>query len=89
MLTIKERHQTIRTLRGWAIAVLTEAGAIHECGHHGWMQDHADPHAHARALRIARDDPPPGLSANQACAAIEDVLGGIGDTCPDCGPDTE
>jgi hypothetical protein len=89
MLTIKERSRTIRTLQGWAIAVLTEAGAIRECEHHGWMQDRADQHALARALRIARDDPPPGLSADQACVAIEDVLGGIGDACPDCALETE
>jgi hypothetical protein len=87
MLTTKDRRHAIRTLHGWAIAVLTEAGAIHECGHHGWMQDHADPHARARALRMGRDDPPPGVSADEACAAIEDVLSGIGDTCPDCTPE--
>jgi hypothetical protein len=89
MLTAKQRRTTIRTLRGWAIAVLTEAGAIRECEHHGWMQDRADPHARARAFRIARVDPPPGTSADEACAAIEDILGGIGDTCPECeaGPD--
>ncbi len=31
MLMTKERPRTIRTLRGWAINVLQEAGAIHEC----------------------------------------------------------
>lgn len=84
MLSTREHHRTIRTPRGWAIAVLTEAGAIRECEHHGWMQDRADPDARARALRIARDDPPPGLSADEACTEIEDVLDGIGDTCPEC-----
>ena len=84
MLTTRERRNPVRTLRGWAIAVLTEAGAIRECEHHGWMQDRADPHARSRALRIGRDDPPPGLPADAACAAIEDVLDEIGDTCPDC-----
>jgi hypothetical protein len=89
MLTTKDRRQAVRTLHGWAITVLTEAGAIHECGHHGWMQDRADPDARARALRMGRDDPPPGISANEACAVIEDVLSGIGDTCPDCAPEAE
>jgi hypothetical protein len=37
---------------------------------------------------MAREEPPPGLSADQACAAIEDVLGGIGGTCPECAPET-
>jgi hypothetical protein len=31
MLMTKERRPAIRTLRGWAINVLQEAGAIHEC----------------------------------------------------------
>jgi len=31
MLMTKHRRPEIRTLRGWALAVLQEAGAIHEC----------------------------------------------------------
>ncbi|WP_407159315.1 hypothetical protein [Bradyrhizobium sp. STM 3557] len=89
MLTTRERRDAIRTVRGWAIAVLMEAGAIRECEHHGWMQDRADPDARSRALRIGRDDPPPGLSADEAGAAIADVLDGIGDTCPDCAAETD
>jgi hypothetical protein len=89
MLTSQQRRPAIRTLRGWAIALLTEAGAIRECEHHGWMQDRADPHAHARALRIGRDNPPPGLSPDEARSAIEDVLDGIGETCPDCALEAE
>ena len=45
MLMTKERPRAIRTLRGWAINVLQEAGAIHECEEHGWAKDRADPHA--------------------------------------------
>ena len=41
MLMTKERRPSIRTLRGWAISVLQEAGAIRECEEHGWMQDRA------------------------------------------------
>ncbi|MET3973502.1 hypothetical protein ABIB83_008807 [Bradyrhizobium sp. I1.8.5] len=63
MLMTKERRTAIRTVRGWAIAVLQEAGAIRECEYHGWMQDRADPHARERAFEIARQDPPPGGSA--------------------------
>jgi hypothetical protein len=54
MLMTKERRPAIRTLRGWAISVLQEAGAIRECDEHGWVQDRADPHARERALVIAR-----------------------------------
>ena len=39
MLMFKERRPAIRTLRGWAISVLQEAGAIAECELHGWMLD--------------------------------------------------
>jgi hypothetical protein len=81
----KERRPTIRTLRGWAISVLNEAGAIRET--HGWMQDRADPHARERAFDIARAEPPPGVSAQAAAVAIAEVLDLIGDTCPECSPD--
>ena len=58
MLRIIERRPAIRTLHGWAISVLKEAGAIHECEEHGWMQDRADPYARQHAFDIARRDPP-------------------------------
>ena len=39
MLITKERRPAIRTLRGWAINVLNEAGAIRECEDHGWLDE--------------------------------------------------
>lgn len=87
MLMTKERRPAIRTLRGWAISLLQEAGAIRECEEHGWMQDRADPHARERAFTSARQNPPAGVSAEAAAAEIRDVLDSIGDTCPECGPD--
>jgi hypothetical protein len=87
MLVMKERQRAIRTLQGWAISILLEAGAIHECEEHGWMKDRADPHARERALVIARQDPPPGVSPEEAIAELRDVLYSIGDTCPECPPD--
>jgi len=87
MLMTKELRPTIRTLRGWAISVLQEAGAIRECEAHGWMQDRADPHARERAFEIARRDPPDGVSPDEAVAAVADVLDSIGDTCPECPAD--
>lgn len=86
MLMIKERTPAIRTLRGWAISVLQEAGAIRECEEHGWMQDRADPHARERAFAEARREPPAGVSPDEALAAIVDVLASIGDTCSECPP---
>ncbi|MEY9182549.1 hypothetical protein ABIG06_004131 [Bradyrhizobium sp. USDA 326] len=84
MLMTKERRPAIRTLRGWAVNVLQEAGAIHECEEHGWARDRADPHARTRALALARKHPPDGVSADQAVAEINDVLDSIGDACPEC-----
>lgn len=87
MLTTKKRRPAIRTLRGWAISVLQEAGAIRECEEHGWMQDRADPHARQRAFSAARRDPPPGISSLNGAMAVAEVLDSIGDTCPECLPE--
>ena len=84
MLMIKKKRAAIRTLRGWAISVLQEAGAIRECGEHGWMQDRADPYARQRAFDVACQHPPAGVPPEAAVAAIDDVLESIGDTCPEC-----
>ncbi|MBR0716409.1 hypothetical protein [Bradyrhizobium liaoningense] len=89
MLMTRQRRPAIRTLRGWAINVLNEAGAIRECEEHGWMQDRADPHAREGAFDIARQDPPADVSPQAAEAAIRDVLDSIGDSCPECSPDEE
>ncbi|MCA6112572.1 hypothetical protein [Bradyrhizobium cenepequi] len=87
MLMMRERRATIRTLRGWAISVLQEAGAIRECEEHGWMKGRADPHARERAFDTARQDPPAGVFPEEAAAEVRDVLDSIGDTCPECPPD--
>ncbi|MDA9398995.1 hypothetical protein [Bradyrhizobium sp. CCBAU 45389] len=87
MLMTKERRPAIRTLRGWAIGVLQEAGAIQECDKHGWMQDRADPHARDRAFDVARRDPPADISMAVAVAEVRDVLDSIGDVCPECPPE--
>jgi hypothetical protein len=89
MLMTKERRPAIRTLRGWAISVLQEAGAIRECEEHGWMQDRADPHARERALAAARRDPPDGVPPEAAAVSLEEVLDSIGDTCPECPPEDQ
>ncbi|MFK4505427.1 hypothetical protein LPJ38_34790 [Bradyrhizobium daqingense] len=84
MLMTRDRRPAIRTLRGWAIHVLQEAGAIHDCEEHGWAKDRADPHALAHAIDLAREAPPAGLSPDDAIAELRDVLDSIGDTCPEC-----
>jgi hypothetical protein len=86
MRMTQNKQPPTRSLRGWAIATLHEAHAIRECEEHGWMRERADPHAREQALMLARQDPPRGVSAEQAVEAIEDTLGSIGDTCPECPP---
>ena len=83
MLTTGKRPAP-RTIRGCAIEVLQEAGAIRECEEHGWMQDRTDPHARQRALEIASKHPPSDLSAQAAVEVVTEVLSSIGDTCPEC-----
>ncbi|WP_334374798.1 hypothetical protein [Bradyrhizobium sp. AZCC 1719] len=83
----KQHDPAIRTLRGRAISVFQEAGAICECEEHGWMQDRGDPHARQRAFDIARKEPPCGLSPEQAVPEVRDMLDSMGDTCPECPPD--
>jgi hypothetical protein len=87
MLMLKERRPAFRTVDGWARLVLLEAGAIRECEDHGWMRDRRDPHAREHALLVAKQDPPPGVSPEEAIAAVEAVLHSTGDTCPDCPPE--
>jgi LmbE family N-acetylglucosaminyl deacetylase len=84
MLIERKRKPDHRSLHEWALAVLSEAGAIRKCEYHGWMQDRADPHASERALEIARRDRPRGVAIDEAVAAVEDVLSTVGDTCPEC-----
>ena len=87
MLMTGEQRPAFRAIEGWVRGILFEAGAICECETHGWMQDRSDPHARERALLIAREEPPFGLSPEQAVAAVQDVLDSIGDTCPECPSD--
>lgn len=83
-MLMKERPFERPEARPWAFSLLLETGAIRACEDHGWMKDRTDPHARQRAIEIAREEPPPGISQDQAVAAIEDILGSIGDTCPEC-----
>jgi hypothetical protein len=84
MLYVIERKRSIRTLRGWAISTLQDAGAIRQREYHEWLVDYANPNARKRALEIARQDLPANISPRRAITEMLDVLDGIGDTCPDC-----
>ena len=43
--------------------------------------------ARERALAVASQDPPSGVTPDEAVAEERDVLASIGDTCPECPPD--
>ena len=85
MLMMKERRPAFRTIE--AGSVLLESGAIRECDEHGWMKEPADPHARERALLVAREDPPAGVSPEAAAVTLVEVLESIGDSCPECPPE--
>jgi hypothetical protein len=87
MLMTNERRPAVRTRRGWAISVLHETGAIRECVEHGWMKDPCRSAFPQAGLMVACQDPPFGVSLDEALAAVKDVLNSIGDTCPECPPD--
>lgn len=84
MLLKLTKRPANRTLRGWAVSVLEETGAISQCAEHGWVVDRGDPHARERALFMARQLPPDGVPVVEAIEAIKETLDGMGDTCPEC-----
>ena len=81
---IEKRREPFRTLRGWAVGLLLETGAIRECVDHSHLCDATDPDAWRRARQIASRDPFKGASPAEVVAVIEDIMASIGDTCPEC-----
>ena len=73
-----------QTLRGWALGTLVEHGAVTECDHHGHRRDRADQDAWNRAREAAWNNPFPGATPEACLKELEEVMSGIGDTCPDC-----
>jgi hypothetical protein len=86
MLMTKERLPSIRHCADGPFRSCRKP-APSECEEHGWMQDRAEPHARDRALDIARQEPPPGVSPQAAAVAVAELLDSIGDTCPECPSD--
>ena len=73
-----------RTLEGWALGTLIDHGAVTECEHHGHRKDLLDPDAWARAREEAWRHPFPGATPESCLKALDEVMGSIGETCPDC-----
>ena len=83
-VVIEKRREPYTSLRSWAVGLLLETGAIHECLDHSHLVDATDPDAWHRARQIASNYPFRGASPAEAVAMIEDIMGSIGDTCPEC-----
>jgi hypothetical protein len=86
MLMTKQRRPAIRTLRGWALAVLQEAGAVHECEEHGWAQDRADPTPANAPSTSPIKNRRTASPRTRPSRKVRDVFASIGDTCPECAP---
>ena len=84
-LPLQTTRRPFRTLQGWALVTLIEQGVVTECEQHGHYLDRADPDAWNRAREEAWRNPFPNAKPDACTAALEDVMRGIGDTCPDCG----
>jgi hypothetical protein len=78
------KRPAYRTLAGWALGVLVEQHAITECEHHGHRRSRSDPDAWNRAREEAWRNPFPGANPEDCIAAMEDIMGSIGDICPEC-----
>jgi hypothetical protein len=73
-----------RTVEGWALGTLIDHGAVAECDDHGHRKDRSDPDAWARAREEAWRHPFPGTTPAACIAGMDEVMGSIGETCPDC-----
>jgi hypothetical protein len=84
-LPLQANRPAYRTVHGWALGTLIEQGAVTECEHHGHRRDRADPDAWNWAREEAWRNPFSGATPEECLAALEEVMRGIGDTCPACG----
>ena len=83
-LPLQATRPAYRNLKGWALGTLIEHHAVRRCEHHGHALDRADPDARNRAREAAWNNPFPGTTPEESQAAIDEILAGIGDTCPEC-----
>jgi hypothetical protein len=74
-----------RTIEGWALGTLIDHGAVAECDDHGHRKDCSDPDAWNRAREEAWRHPFAGATPEACLSALDEVMGSIGETCPDCG----
>jgi hypothetical protein len=81
---MEKRREPYRSLRGWAVGLLLETGAIRECVDHSHLCDVTDPDAWRRARHIASISPFKGATPAEAIAVIEDIMRSVGDICPEC-----
>ena len=75
---------TYLTLEGWALGTLIENHAVAECSDHGHRRDKADPEAWNHAREEAWRNPFPGSSPEECIAAMDEIMRGVGESCPEC-----
>lgn len=72
------------TLEMWATDLLLEAHAISACPDHGYMRLRHIHHAIDYAKDLAQHRKFSGRNKRERISAVEDVLDGLGDSCPGC-----
>jgi hypothetical protein len=80
----EKRREPYRSLRGWAVGLLLETGALRECVDHSHLCDATDPDAWRLARQIASRHPFKDASPAEAVAMVEDIMRSVGDACPEC-----
>lgn len=80
----KKHNSEKSTLEMWATDLLLEAHAIIACPDHGYMRLRHSHHAIDYAKDLAEHRKFSGKKKIERISAVEDVLDGLGDTCPAC-----
>ena len=71
-------------IENWATDTLLRANLIAACPDHGYMRLRFNHAALDYVHALAEHSPFPGISAGRAREAIDEVLDGLSDDCPDC-----
>jgi hypothetical protein len=68
----------------WAEDLLIQAGALKVCEYHEYSLDQLDPGAVEEAAALAREDPPEGMTPEEAADFVRNAVNDFGEECPGC-----
>ena len=68
----------------WGRALHLEFGSLQECEIHEYFVDPLDSGAFEEACDEARQNPCPGLTAEESIQVLQHILDDTGDECPGC-----